>query len=145
MRNVKCVNSSANQANHVRWVSTPLNHWLMGGAYGLCAGRRRNVFFRRNDTHSLKKCSTGECFQANDSQGRFFTRSTRWLSQIKTTCWRWAFPLTRAALGYPAERAALGGKYYPSANSRTNHRRGMSEAVIESSQHGDSYELLKFS
>ena len=38
-----------------------------------------------------------------------------------------------------------GGKYYPSANSRTNHRRGTSEAVIESSQHVDSYELLKFS
>ena len=53
--------------------------------------------------------------------------------------------LTRAALGNPAERAALGGKYYPSANSRTNDRRGTSEAVIESSQHEDSYELLKFS
>ena len=53
--------------------------------------------------------------------------------------------LTRAALGYPAERAALGGKYYPSANSRTNLRRGTSEAVIESYQHEDSYELLKFS
>ena len=36
------------------------------------------------------------------------------------------------------------GKYYPSANFRTNHRRGTSEAVIESSQHGDSYKLLKF-
>ena len=51
---------------------------------------------------------------------------------------------TRGA-GNPAERAALGGKYYPSANSRTNHRRGTNEAVIESSQHEDSYELLKFS
>ena len=49
---------------------------------------------------------------------------------------------TRGA-GNPAERAALGGKYYPSANSRTNHRRGTNEAVIESSQHEDSYELLK--
>ena len=47
--------------------------------------------------------------------------------------------------GYPAERAELRGKYYPSANSQTNHRRGTSEAVIESSQHEDSYELLKFS
>ena len=52
---------------------------------------------------------------------------------------------TRAALGYPAERAALGGKYYPIANSQTNNRRGTSEAAIESSQHEDSYELLTFS
>ena len=48
----------------------------------------------------------------------------------------------RGAGVYPAERAALGGKYYPSANSRTNGRRGTSEAVIESSQHEYSYELL---
>ena len=47
--------------------------------------------------------------------------------------------------GIQPNAAALGGKYYPSANSRTNHRRGTSEAVIESSQHGDSCELLKFS
>ena len=55
--------------------------------------------------------------------------------------------LTRVALGYPAERAALGGggKYYPPTNSRTNGQRGMSEAAIEISQREDSCELLKFS
>ena len=44
-----------------------------------------------------------------------------------------------------AECAALGGKYYSPANSRTNGRRGTSEAAIESSRCEDSYELLKCS
>ena len=35
-----------------------------------------------------------------------------------------------------------GGKYYSPANSRTNGRRGTSEAAIESSRCEDSYELL---
>ena len=51
---------------------------------------------------------------------------------------------TRAALGYPAERAALGVNI-PPANSGTNGWRGTSQAEIESSQREDSYEFLKFS
>ena len=41
--------------------------------------------------------------------------------------------LTRAELGSPAERAALGGKYYPSANAKTKSRRNTGRAAIESS------------
>ena len=87
----------------------------------------------------IQICSTGECFQANDSQGRFFTWSTRWLSHSDQN------HMLKVSISFNPRGAALGGKYYPSANSRTNHRRGTSEAVIESSQHEDSYELLKFS
>ena len=54
--------------------------------------------------------------------------------------------LTRAALGYPVERAAIGGEY-PPANSQTNSRGGggTSETAIENSQREDYYELLKVS
>ena len=53
--------------------------------------------------------------------------------------------MLKVSISFNPRGAAHGGKYYPSAISRTNHRRGTSEAVIESSQHEDSYELLKFS
>ena len=97
-----------------------------------------------------KKCSTGECFQANDSQGRFFYAVYKMAISDQNHMLKVSISFNPRGAGEssrrnPAERAALGGKYYPSANSRTNHRRGTSEAVIESSQHGDSCELLKFS
>ena len=50
--------------------------------------------------------------------------------------------LTREALGYPAERAELGGKW---RNSRINGRRETHEALIEISQREDFNECLKFS
>ena len=54
------------------------------------------------------------------------------------------YALTSAVLGYPAKRVALGVNITRAANSRTNGRRGTSEAAIESSQCEDSYELLFF-
>ena len=54
--------------------------------------------------------------------------------------------LTRAPLGYPAERVALGrgGKYYPLVISRTKHRRETGQAAIESSQQELSNVFLFF-
>ena len=53
--------------------------------------------------------------------------------------------LTRAALGSPAERAALGGgvNITPPANSRTRDRSEAGEAAIESSQRVLSVGILK--
>ena len=42
--------------------------------------------------------------------------------------------LTRAALGSPAERTALGGAMLPPANSRTSSRREVGRVIIEGSQ-----------
>ena len=56
--------------------------------------------------------------------------------------------LTRAALGSPAERAALaGGKFTPPppANSRTRGRSESGETAIESSQQLLLMTILKFS
>ena len=54
--------------------------------------------------------------------------------------------LTRAPLGYPAERAPLGGVILtPPVISRTKDRRGTREAAIERSRREGSYECLKLS
>ena len=54
--------------------------------------------------------------------------------------------LTRAPLGSPAERAPLGGKFYPPPRiSRTMRRSGTREAANESSQQNDPNQDLKFS
>ena len=45
-----------------------------------------------NTIFVVEKCFffARKCFQANDSELRgYFTRATRWLSQFKTSCWRW--------------------------------------------------------
>ena len=50
-------------------------------------------------------------------------------------------PLTRAPLGYSAERAPLGGRFCPPPplpNSRTNRRSEAGEAAIESPEREDS-------
>ena len=50
-----------------------------------------------------------------------------------------ASPLTRAPLGYSAERAPLGGQILPPLpNSRTNRRSEAGEAAIESPEREDS-------
>ena len=57
-------------------------------------------------------------------------------SERKHVLWSATWPLTRAALGSPAERAALagGGVNSPPANSQTSSRSRVGEAAIESSQ-----------
>ena len=53
--------------------------------------------------------------------------------------------LTRSALGYPAEREALGVNITTLPAPEPLLSEGTSEVAIESSQHEDSYELLKLS
>ena len=61
--------------------------------------------------------------------------------------WEGTLPLTRAPLGYSAERAPLGGGAYsaPLPNSRTNRRSEAGEAAIESPEREDYNAHYKFS
>ena len=78
-------------------------------------------------------------FRRNDStvQG-FSTRATRWLSQLKTPCWRWDVsfnPRPAGPLDFPPPAGGGGGVWTPPPSiSAPAHRRTKRKTAFESSR-----------